>query len=154
MLRVTQLSFITRCVRIVRGLGFCIAAIPACCLLNSCSLFAADAIPFVVGFDRFGRHADIDKTTSGRLLITELSCTACHSTTDKQLQPKEGPILNGVGSRLQSTWVESFLIEQDRYIASLKSLKFIEGYIFFYDGFCSCEGFFRYNRKFDIFLLL
>ena len=66
--------------------------------------------PFVSGFDRFGRHADIDNVTAGRLLITELSCTACHTSSHVMLIPKRGPVLDGVGSRLKSGWIRSFLL--------------------------------------------
>lgn len=67
-------------------------------------------VPFVSSFDRFGRHADIDPVTAGRLLITELSCTACHATDDAWLLAKRGPVLDGAGSRLKSDWVRSFLL--------------------------------------------
>jgi mono/diheme cytochrome c family protein len=70
----------------------------------------ATAVPFVAGFDRFGRHGDIDEQIAGRMLITELSCTACHSSSDRQLMPKRGPVLNGVGSRLKADWMTSFLM--------------------------------------------
>jgi cytochrome c2 len=67
-------------------------------------------VPFVSGFDRFGGHADIDEVTAGRLLITELSCTACHKVDDATLSPKRGPVLDGAGSRLNSAWIRSFLL--------------------------------------------
>ncbi|MEJ7595461.1 MAG: c-type cytochrome [Planctomycetaceae bacterium] len=76
-------------------------------------VFADDIVsdvPFVSGFDRFGRHADIDPVTAGRLLITELSCTACHAAHDALLLAKRGPVLDGAGSRLKSDWVRSFLL--------------------------------------------
>ncbi len=67
------------------------------------------ASPFVAGFDRFARHKQIDLKTSGRLLVTELNCTACHSSNNKELQPKQGPILTGAGNRLQNSWIKQFL---------------------------------------------
>ena len=70
----------------------------------------ASDVPFVSGFDRFGRHADIDNVTAGRLLITELSCTACHESSEVLLHPKRGPVLDGVGSRLNSNWIRLFLL--------------------------------------------
>ena len=88
-------------------------------LIVSCLCFAAtpvladdnqSSIPFVSGFDRFGRHADIDESTAGRLLITELSCTACHKADDATLSPKRGPVLDGAGSRLQAEWIRLFLL--------------------------------------------
>ncbi len=84
-----------------------------CVWIAATPMFAGDVVsdvPFVSGYDRFGRHADIDDVTAGRLLITELSCTACHATADSMLNPKRGPVLDGVGSRLKSDWVRSFLL--------------------------------------------
>ncbi len=75
--------------------------------------FADDLIsapPFVSGFDRFARHAEIDAVTAGRLLITELSCAACHRTDDALLSPKRGPILDGTGSQIKAEWIRSFLL--------------------------------------------
>lgn len=77
------------------------------------SVFADEVVsgvPFVAGFDRFGRHAEIDPVTAGHLLLTELSCTACHATDNTALDPKRGPVLDGVGSRLNSSWIRSFLL--------------------------------------------
>ena len=84
-----------------------------CVWIAATVLFADDLVPdvpFVAGFDQFGRHADIDQVTAGRLLITELSCTACHATDDVLLNAKRGPVLDGVGSRLKVDWIRSFLL--------------------------------------------
>ncbi|MEO2032438.1 MAG: cytochrome c [Planctomycetaceae bacterium] len=66
---------------------------------------AAQTPPFVAGFERFARHGDIDPVVAGRLLIVELSCTECHLSEDNELQPKGGPLLDGVGNRLQHAWI-------------------------------------------------
>ena len=84
-----------------------------CLWSASITVFADDVVsgvPFVAGFDRFGRHAEIDPVTAGQLLLTEFSCTACHATNNAALDPKRGPVLDGVGSRLNSTWIRSFLL--------------------------------------------
>ena len=65
--------------------------------------------PFVAGFERFARHQEIVKIPAGRLLLSELSCTACHSTKETSLQPKRGPRLSGAGNRLRPEWVTRFL---------------------------------------------
>jgi len=65
----------------------------------------------VAGFDRFGRHGEIAHTLSGRLLITEMGCAACHSTTDKTLAAKSGPDLSGAGVRLSRDWVTKFVAD-------------------------------------------
>lgn len=67
------------------------------------------AAPFVSGFDRFARHAEIEPQTGGKLLISELSCTACHQTQQPDLQPKRGPRLTGGGDRLQHEWLRRYL---------------------------------------------
>ncbi|MEZ5944729.1 MAG: c-type cytochrome [Planctomycetaceae bacterium] len=66
--------------------------------------------PFVAGFDRFGRHDEIPGKTAGRLLLSELNCTACHKTDDPLLQPKGGPNLAGAGNRLQQEWMLRFIL--------------------------------------------
>ena len=63
----------------------------------------------VAGFDRFGRHGEIEVPQAGRLLITEMSCGACHSTTDQTLVAKSGPGLSGAGVRLSRDWVAKFV---------------------------------------------
>jgi mono/diheme cytochrome c family protein len=65
--------------------------------------------PFVAGFERFGRHAEIEKRTSGKLLIRELSCTACHASEDAALAPKSGPNLEGAAVRLNQAWMSKYI---------------------------------------------
>lgn len=77
--------------------------------LSVTALFADQAVPFVVGFERFARHQDITDNEAGALLIAELSCTACHPSKDRLLEPKRGPRLDGVGNRLRNQWVQQFV---------------------------------------------
>ena len=77
-------------------------------LLIPFSVRAADA-PFVAGFDRFLSDRPEHVTTAGDLLLSELSCTACHSTPRLELAAKRGPMLDGAAERLSSTWLKSFL---------------------------------------------
>ncbi len=65
--------------------------------------------PFVIGFERFGRHGDIANVQAGRLLVSELNCTACHSSDLAWFAPKTGPRLESVGLVLQPEWIERFL---------------------------------------------
>ncbi len=65
----------------------------------------------VAGFDRFGRHGEIDESVAGRLLITEMGCAACHSTTDLAFRAKSGPGLEGAGVRLSRDWVARFIAD-------------------------------------------
>ncbi|WP_339730919.1 c-type cytochrome [uncultured Gimesia sp.] len=79
-------------------------------LLTGTSAYAeTDAAPFVSGFDRFARHAEIEPQVGGKLLLSELSCTACHQTDRSDLAPKGGPRLTGVGNRLQQQWLQEYL---------------------------------------------
>ncbi len=92
------------------GLSLCISAAPV----------QAEG-PFVAGYDRFfsgptrvdsGKEAQ-EKATSphlgAELLVSELSCTACHQTEQSRWLPKKGPNLAGAGNRLQQEWLISFL---------------------------------------------
>lgn len=74
-----------------------------------CVSAADDEAPFVAGFDRFARSGDIDSSAGGRLLVAELSCTACHASPDPLLAPKSGPRLEGAALRLQPDWIRHFL---------------------------------------------
>jgi len=69
----------------------------------------SDAVPFVAGFERFARHQEISQQVAGRLLLTELSCTACHAPASEDLKPKLGPRLDGAGNRLEHEWIARFL---------------------------------------------
>ena len=79
-------------------------------LISGTSAFCdSGAAPFVSGFDRFVRHQEVEPQVGGALLISELSCTACHQTQHSDLQPKRGPRLSGMGNRLQHKWLRRYL---------------------------------------------
>ncbi|TWT89204.1 c-type cytochrome [Neorhodopirellula pilleata] len=63
--------------------------------------------PLVSAFDRFGRHHEIDEAIAGSILLSELSCTACHPST--AVIAKGGPELKGVGRRVSSKWLHDYL---------------------------------------------
>ncbi|WP_207395626.1 c-type cytochrome [Bremerella alba] len=65
--------------------------------------------PFVAGFERFARHGVVESNMGGQLLLSELSCTACHTTDSLALIPKRGPHLTGTGNRIQADWIRAFL---------------------------------------------
>lgn len=69
----------------------------------------SETAPFVSGFDRFARHQEIEPQIAGALLISELSCAACHQTKQAELQPKRGPQLEGLGNRVQRQWLKQYL---------------------------------------------
>ncbi|TVQ00509.1 MAG: hypothetical protein EA381_07325 [Planctomycetaceae bacterium] len=67
--------------------------------------------PAIAGFDRFARAGELDASVAGRLLVTELSCTACHTTQDQELTPRSGPNLQGLGNRVADDWARRFLLD-------------------------------------------
>lgn len=70
---------------------------------------AADEPPFVAAFDRFFARVNEPSAAGGRLLLSELSCTACHASGNIELTAKAGPALNGVGNRVRADWQRRFL---------------------------------------------
>ena len=78
-----------------------------CVIAVALAMFATHACgaPLVACFERFCRSEDADAAGGGELLLTELSCTACHRSEQKLLAPKSGPNLSGVGNRLQFDWL-------------------------------------------------
>ncbi|MCA9142711.1 MAG: cytochrome c [Planctomycetales bacterium] len=65
--------------------------------------------PFVGGYDRFFDKSGEQQELGGELLLSELSCTACHATDNDLLKPKRGPRLDGVGLRLQPAWLLRYI---------------------------------------------
>ncbi|EMI23985.1 hypothetical protein RESH_05441 [Rhodopirellula europaea SH398] len=65
--------------------------------------------PLISGVERFGRHDEIDSAATARLLVTELSCVACHRSQRSDLKPKLGPNLTAAGTRLRASWIKDFL---------------------------------------------
>tara|TARA_R110002049_G_scaffold27321_2_gene94108 strand:- start:222787 stop:225147 length:2361 start_codon:yes stop_codon:yes gene_type:complete len=70
---------------------------------------SGDTSPFVAGFDRFARHGEIDSVMAGNLLVTELSCTACHASKKQAFAPKRGPNLHDAAVRMKPAWIAEFL---------------------------------------------
>lgn len=75
----------------------------------------ADDAPHVAGWDRFGQHKEIDSQLSSALLISELGCAACHSSSNSIHQPKTGPQLDNAGTRLQRDWVRDYLMNPSQH---------------------------------------
>lgn len=96
-------------------------AVAAMCVMlvamdGGTSWAAEPASPIVGSFERLARHGDIEAELSGRLLLSELSCTACHAPPNSAsasavLEPKAGPKLEAVGRRLRMPWITRFLID-------------------------------------------
>jgi mono/diheme cytochrome c family protein len=72
------------------------------------------AEPMVAGYDRSDGVDPPSAVVAGQLLLSELSCTACH-TADASLEAKRGPNLQGLGSRLQADWVAGYLHSPDEF---------------------------------------
>ncbi|WP_170266666.1 c-type cytochrome [Brevifollis gellanilyticus] len=69
---------------------------------------------YVFNFDQFNLPEDPDEhvTEGGYLLLAELNCTQCHKAPEawsERLAPKDGPILSGVGSRLDADQLWLFI---------------------------------------------
>src|SRR5690348_13029622 len=68
----------------------------------------------VAAFERF-YAAKPPSSAGGQLLLTELSCTACHAAPEgTELAPKGGPVLDGVAARVQPEWIRQFLSDPQR----------------------------------------
>ena len=67
--------------------------------------------PFVAGFERFARYGDLSPSEAGGLLISELSCVACHESENSQLTPKSGPTLVGTAKRFSASWLREYLAD-------------------------------------------
>ena len=78
-------------------------------LLFSLPVLELVAAPIVPGFERFSRHTQ--EAGGGGVLLTELSCTACHETESAALAPKRGPDLNGAGRGIDADWMRRFLLD-------------------------------------------
>ena len=80
-------------------------------LLSSVAVAAPPTPPFVAGFDRFYHETERDQPFGGTLLISELSCTACHASDLPQLTPKRGPRLDAAGLRMQRDWMRRYITD-------------------------------------------
>ncbi len=69
----------------------------------------ASQVAMVPAFERFARHNQVESVTAGRVLLSELSCTACHASSTKELEPKSGPKLESAGRRLRPAWIAAYL---------------------------------------------
>jgi len=76
-------------------------------LLNIASVAAETQVPFVSGFERFGRHDEVDDTLAGEVLLSELNCTACHPS--EQISAKGGPQLDSIARRVSEKWLRDYL---------------------------------------------
>ena len=89
--------------------------------------YNADANPdgklaqsFVIGYERFSRHGDLDSVESGSLLISELGCAACHETKEMSFQAASAPDLSDAGHRLGGEWVADYLLDPHGEIAGTR----------------------------------
>jgi len=68
--------------------------------------------PVISGFERFIADKDANQINLGLLLLGELNCTSCHapeSIATGLINPKQAPLLNGVGARIKPEYFETFL---------------------------------------------
>ncbi len=70
--------------------------------------------PIVPGFERFFSAAGTDPVQGGRLLLGELGCTACHAADANlaaHLLPRQAPVLDTAGARVQPEWMLRFIAD-------------------------------------------
>lgn len=75
-------------------------------------LDAADTPPRVLGNERVYGASEKDRVSAGQLLLGELNCTACHvasETATQQIERKQPPVLDTVGSRVKPEYLRRFL---------------------------------------------
>lgn len=68
--------------------------------------------PIVPGFERFYANDPAPSVKGGQLLLTELNCLHCHKAETPQTAgfvPREGPVLDAVGSRVRRDYLRRFL---------------------------------------------
>lgn len=76
--------------------------------MPSLGVQAEEAFPVVAGMSReaTGEYSG----QNGNVLLTELSCTACHKApANETLKPKGGPKLTGLFHRVQADWAAEFI---------------------------------------------
>lgn len=66
------------------------------------------AEPLIVGFERF--HGEKATAEGGAILYSELGCANCHGDSPIDL-PRSGPVLDGIGKRVQPEWVSRYLAD-------------------------------------------
>lgn len=100
--------------RNVRGAGLAMSGCLAVVLSGLTGVSAAEPDHAIVsGYERFASAEGRDAAAQGRLLLTELNCTACHAAEGSAatpLKPKQAPILDQIGSRAQVAWMRRFLM--------------------------------------------
>ncbi len=87
---------------------FCSAFASLIFSLAGFAALPASAAPVVAGFERFHGEKGADPAALGKLLITELNCTACHAhgkALGEGLAPNPAPPLGDVGARLKPQWI-------------------------------------------------
>ncbi len=67
--------------------------------------------PTIPAFARFFDNDKADTIRGGRLLMTELNCTSCHTETARptSVKTRQAPLLDQIGSRVQPEWMIRFL---------------------------------------------
>lgn len=93
-------------------------SIVAFAVANSETRAASTVHPIVPGHSRIYSSTEADAVQAGRLLLAELNCVSCHKAdvvappdgqTEQLLKPKQAPILDAVGGRVQVEWLQKFL---------------------------------------------
>ncbi len=99
----------------MRSLGMCRSLLVVVAILFLLAS-GSHAAPLVAGYERFGRQAtDEDgRIESGLLLLGELGCVQCHAASGPSLthlSPKQAPVLDAAGRRLDPVWITAYLTD-------------------------------------------
>src|SRR5437868_5034184 len=91
-------------------------ALFVCFTTNSAVRAGDKAGPHAVvpGFERFHTKEGADPVKGGRLLLGELNCTSCHTAganLEAYITPRQAPILDGVGQRIQRSYLRKFIAD-------------------------------------------
>ncbi|MCA9157401.1 MAG: c-type cytochrome, partial [Planctomycetales bacterium] len=76
-------------------------------IFDIASAAAEPKVPFVASFERFGRHAEVEVALAGEVLLSELSCTACHAS--QHISAKGGPQLDSIARGVSEQWLRDYL---------------------------------------------
>ncbi len=88
-----------------------------CAALPAPTASAVDVPPRVIGFERVYSQDDSNTVAAGQLLLGELNCVSCHAADASlatQVQKKQAPVLDSVGSRVRPQYLLNFLADPQK----------------------------------------
>jgi mono/diheme cytochrome c family protein len=74
----------------------------------------AQQAPVIAGYERFHTKGEGNAVAGGQVLLGELSCLSCHApdpATEALVPRKSAPVLDGVGARVKSAYLQKYLTD-------------------------------------------